>query len=136
MRATGAVAEQAARCLSSVPDTVTATEMRLLAYIATNGPLATSELASQAQLPAPTVNQLRDALVDRGLVVSSPSPAPEQALHVGLSTMGTRLSADVEARVAHVLDALLTHFASAGGVADFVRESDAFAAAAQADYFF
>lgn len=104
MRASRALVSITARSLSSVSDDVTLPQFRTLMLLSARGPQTVSSIAEALDVHASTMTRMCNRLVNRGLVVRTPSATDRREVVVTLSTSGNELVDDVTARRRRELD--------------------------------
>jgi DNA-binding MarR family transcriptional regulator len=130
MRTASALTKSAVRCLSSLPDDVTANDLLLLATLATTGAQTMATLSRSTGLPTPMAHRACSRLVARGLVLSTHASSGSDEVLPVLSTAGVRFRDDVVARGSHVLDALAARLFVGADDLSLAAALDAFTEAA------
>jgi DNA-binding MarR family transcriptional regulator len=107
LRASRALVAISARSLASVSEDVTLPQFRTLVMLANRGPQTVSSIAEGLDVHASTMTRMCNRLVNRGLVIRTPSATDRREVVVTLSTQGRQLVEDVTARRRRDLDAVV-----------------------------
>ena len=107
LRASRALVAISARSLASVSEEVTLPQFRTLVMLANRGPQTVSSIADGLDVHASTMTRMCNRLVNRGLVIRTPSATDRREVVVTLSTQGRQLVEDVTARRRRDLDAVV-----------------------------
>ena len=86
---------------------LTAPRVRLLSFLATDGPLTSAELARRLGVTPRAVTALVDGLVEQRLVRRRPHPSDRRATLVSLSARGARTCARLDSGFYQLADELL-----------------------------
>ena len=95
LRASRALTEITARCLSSVNEEVTLAQFRTLQALSTHGAQTVTALAERLDVHASTMTRMCSRLVTRDLVARTPSAVDRREVVIELSGTGNEVVTDV-----------------------------------------